>query len=134
MLKDKQELITESIGYHETSDPLNSLFSRRCGNGSRLRVAGGKRCERGLEPSEARLTGVPGALLPTTTRHLRERLTGDLGSGGAGGEVYLHDIAGSEGAAAAGFYLAIDRHITGLDEYSCFGAVFYQVCELQKLS
>ena len=64
MLKDKQELITESIGYHETSDPLNSLFSRRCGNGSRLRVAGGKRCERGLEPSEARLTGVPRALLP----------------------------------------------------------------------
>ena len=49
---------------HQTSDPPNSLlFSRRCDNGSRLRVVAGKRCERGLEPSEARVTGVPRALL-----------------------------------------------------------------------
>ena len=67
------------------------------------------------------------ALLPATTRHLRGRLTGDLGSGSTGGQIYLHDIARGEGTATSGFYLAIDRNFTGLDEHARLGAVLYQV-------
>ena len=57
-------------------------------------------------------------------------LTGDLGSGGAAGEVYLHDIAGGEGTAAAGLYLAVNRNVTGLNEHSRLGAVLDQICQL----
>ena len=67
------------------------------------------------------------ALLPATTRHLRGRLAGDLGSGSAGGQIYLHDIARGEGTATSGFYLAIDRNFTGLDEHARLGTVLYQV-------
>ena len=70
---------------------------------------------------------LPRALLLTTTRNQRERLTGDLGSGNAVREIDPHDIAGGEGAAAAGFYLAIDRNLTGLDEHARLGTVLYQV-------
>ena len=71
--------------------------------------------------------GSPRALLPTTTRKSRERLTGDLGSGSAGGQINLHDITRGEGTATSGFYLAIDRNLTGLDEHARLGTVLYQV-------
>ena len=68
------------------------------------------------------------ALSPTEAEFLAGELTGNLGSGGgAAGEVDLHDIAGGEGATAAGFYLAVNRNVTGLDEHPRLGAVLYQV-------
>ena len=57
----------------------------------------------------------------------RRELTGDLGSGSTGGQIYLHDITRGEGTATSGFYLAIDRYFTGLDEHARLGAVLYQV-------
>ena len=63
MPKDRQELIAENIGY--SADKLGSSC---------------KRCERGLEPSEARVTGVPRALLRPDPFHEKTRPALELGS------------------------------------------------------
>ncbi len=55
---------------------------------------------------------------------------GNLGTRSAIREVDLHDIAGGEGAAAAGFYLAVDGNVTGLDEHPRLRSVLDQVRQL----